>query len=184
MGRHSSPNQGPYYRSLAGWVTVWLIIASATGIAVWIAVNAIGAPEDTAPTASPARATSDETATTSSTPEEEPEPESPSATEDDSNEAVRLVTEGVTVQVLNGTLQPDAVDSVIAQLEGDGFSILSIEESSRVYSETTVFWSYPDAERAAVALAEHYGWLAEPKPANLSDDVTVHVVVGADEAQN
>ena len=67
------------------------------------------------------------------------------------------------------------------RLAGLGFVIEAVEGSSKTYPATTVFWSYPEAEDAARALAERFGWVAEAKPANLSETVAIHVVVGEDE---
>ncbi|HEV3472033.1 MAG TPA: LytR C-terminal domain-containing protein, partial [Actinomycetota bacterium] len=63
-----------------------------------------------------------------------------------------------------------------------GYEVVAIEGSSKQYPATTVFWSHPRAQDAAEALAERFGWLAQPKPANLSATVDIHVVVGSDEA--
>jgi hypothetical protein len=104
-------------------------------------------------------------------------------TSDPKEEPVKLITKGVTVQVLNGTMKSNAARAVADRLSSLGYSIVTVEESSRVYSETTVFWSTDASREAASALAEHFGWVAEPKPANLADTVSLHVVVGADEAQ-
>lgn len=189
MGRHSSPNQGPFYRSFFSWIGLWAMIAAVTGIAVWLLVGAIGGgqpqrsvaagvdvdtPSKPEPTVSGLRVASEP----DPTPTEE---RVARATSDPKEEPVELITKGVTVQVLNGTLKPNAGLGVADRLSSLGYSIVAVEESSRVYSETTVFWSTDASREAAVALAERFGWVAERKPANLSDTVSFHVVVGADE---
>ena len=62
-----------------------------------------------------------------------------------------------------------------------GFKVRAINPSVS-YARTTVYWSYPAAAPAARALAARFGWDVGPKPANLSPTVSIHVVVGADEA--
>ncbi len=96
-------------------------------------------------------------------------------------EQVALITEGINVQVLNGTADTSADDAVAARLSGLGFRIEAIDDSSAAYARTTVFWSYPEAQKAAEALATRMGWIAKPKPENLSATVALHVVVGEDE---
>jgi hypothetical protein len=91
-----------------------------------------------------------------------------------------LITHGVTVQVLNGTSDPTAGEKMGQRLAARGFKIVAVGPSSVPYSKTIVFWAYPSAKPAAKALAGHFGWQAAPKPANLSPQVAVHVVVGAD----
>lgn len=184
MGRHSSPSQGPFYRSIAGWATLWITIAVITGIGVWLIVKTIGGPE-VEPTVG---------RDTTETAEAEPEPTeestddpvivasvSPTAEPEETGDSVELITEGVTVQVLNGTLQPEAAQAMADRLGGLGYTVVTVEESSQVYQDTTVFWSADASREAAEALAGRFGWKAEPKPDNLSSAVSIHVVVGADE---
>ena len=191
MGRRSSPDQGPFYRSFFSWIGLWAMIAAVTGIAVWLLVGAIGGgePQRSVASAPTAEEEADPDPTVSGlrvaaepdpTPTEDPVERS---TSEPKEEPVKLITKGVTVQVLNGTMKPNAALAVADRLSSLGYSIVTVEESSRVYSETTVFWSSDASREAATALAEHFGWVAEPKPANLADTVSLHVVVGADEAQ-
>ena len=190
MGRHSSPDQGHFYRSFFGWIGLWAMIAAVTGIAVWFVVGALGGPEaknsvaaeapvepieEPEPTVQGSRVVNE--------PESDTETPAPDEASEDVGEDkdVKLITEGVSVQVLNGTTNAAAAQAMGDKLSGLGYSVVAVEESSRVYNETTVFWSTEASRDAAVALAERFGWLAEPKPANLSDTVSFHVVVGADE---
>lgn len=167
---------------------MWVVIAMLTGGFVWFLVTQLGdtgvdpnVVADDRETAAPEETREPETQPVVAT--EEPAPEETQDTEtDDINEDAKLITEGISVQVLNGTLQPDAGEGMSTRLTELGFTVVAVEESSRAYSETTVFWSVPEAEQAARALADRFGWIAEPKPENLSPDVSLHVVVGADEA--
>ena len=189
MGRHSSPEQSHFYRSFAGWVIVWVAIAVVAGISVWFLVTQLGGPEvtrplaegrdreraeevDPEPTVSGARV-----AAVAETPEATPTP----VPTDTPSQDVELITDGVSIQVLNGTQDVSAGQTMADKLEGLGFSIVAVEESSQPYEATTVFWSTEASRDAAIALADKHGWAAEAKPANLSDEVSVHVVVGADE---
>jgi cytoskeletal protein RodZ len=178
VGRHSSPDQGPFYRSFGGWIAVWLVIAGVTGIAVWFAVSAIGSDVADPTETSPANDRSTPEPSPSQTTAEATPTETPSPVD---NTDVKLITDDVTVQILNGTLDSGAALRMSNRLDRLGYSVVAVEESSRAYSDTTVFWSYPESKEAAVALAEHFGWVAEQRPANLSSEVAIHVVVGADE---
>ena len=95
-------------------------------------------------------------------------------------EPPELITEGITVQVLNGTTDATADDLMADRLARLGFDVISIDASTS-YAETTVFWSYAAAESAAQALGARFGWHVAPKPDNLSSQVALHVVVGTDE---
>jgi LytR cell envelope-related transcriptional attenuator len=91
-----------------------------------------------------------------------------------------LITDGVTVQVLNGTSDATAGRQAAERFRRLGFNVVAVASSVTDYSHTTVFWANAGAEHAAKALAAHFGWVAAPKPANLSPEVALHVVVGAD----
>ena len=185
MGRHSKPEQGPFYRSVLGWIVPWVFIAAVVGGAVWFAVGVVGG-DDITPTSGNREPTKtkdepspepSDTEIDLATPEPTDEPE-PTETESDRP----LITEGIAIQVLNGTSDAAADDAMAERLEGLGFEIAAVEASSVSYSRTTVFWSYPEAEEAAKRLADRFGWISDEKPGNLSDTVAIHVVVGGDEA--
>lgn len=93
----------------------------------------------------------------------------------------KLITSGITVQVLNATNSPDAADRMANRLTKLGYRVYAISQASVLYDHTTVFWATSEAKPAAQALAEHFGWASAPKPGNLSTAVSLHVVVGADE---
>ena len=201
MGRHSSSDQGHFYRSFFGWVGLWAMIAVVTGIAVWFVVGLIAGGDAQDPLAADSRPQQVAEPETDTEPEPEPEPtvsgarivnesttdvETPAPAETqepkEKDDGGKLITEGVSIQVLNGTTDPAAAQAMGDKLSGLGYSVVAIEESSVVYDQTTVFWSTEASKDAAVALAERFGWLAEPKPTNLADTVSLHVVVGADES--
>ena len=166
-----------------GWAGVWLTIAVITGVGVWLIVKTIGGPEvapqpvrDTQEAESdpePTNEPTDDPVVVATTP---PEPEP-----DETKESTKLITEGITIQVLNGTLQPEAGQAMADRLTELGFTVVTVEESSQAYNATTVFWSTEASREAAESLAERFDWVSDPKPENLSSDVSLHVVVGADE---
>jgi hypothetical protein len=187
-GRHSTGDDGAYLRSLIAWFVPWSVVALTVGAGIVYVVDWVGAPEVRTPPASQVRASPSPTDSPAevvvATPSPEPSPTprpTQSPTEEDSSDA-KLITEGVNVQVLNGSSDPDAAQRMAQRLSGLGFRVETIQDATS-YSETTVFWSYAEARRAALALAERFDWTAEEKPENLSSQVAVHVVVGADEAR-
>lgn len=193
MGRHSSTRQAGFYRSVMGWFLPWVIVAGVAITAMWVAVDALGGdepslsagapgPRDTVspPEASPAP---------TPTPTRAPEPSEPAASSrpgkvkgqklQSQRPTPALITEGITVQVLNGTASSAADDAMADRLAGLGFQIIAIGDAT-TYAQTTVFWSYPEAQPAAEALAARFRWRVAPKPENLSSQVDMHLVVGAD----
>ena len=188
MGRHSSPEQSPYVRSVAGWVLPWVLVAAVAVVAVVVGVSALGQqPIDARPPPESDR----RAAAPESSPTEEPSP-TPTRDRDedrkdrkdrkeDEGEPPALITGGVTVQVLNATGDTRADEEMTARLRDLGFEIAAVVTASRRYDRTTVFWSSAGDRAAGRALAERFGWKADPKPANLSSSVDVHVVIGADE---
>jgi LytR cell envelope-related transcriptional attenuator len=186
MGRHSSPEQAPFYRSIIGWLLPWLMIAAAVFVAVWIAIDAVGQDDLKTPVASRPTPRQTESAEPSVQPSATPEPREteeaepkPDKTQEPTDE---LITAGISVQVLNGTAVTDADDRMASRLSTLGYEVVSVEGSSKQYPATTVFWSVPEAQEAAERLAARFGWEVGPKPENLSTTVDLHVVVGTDEA--
>lgn len=195
MGSHSSGQQWPYYRSLVGWFFPWMLIAAVVGIAVWVAIDFLGQGELEAPpprerTAAADRASPSPTPSDSPRAQKTPEAKPEDQVKDRRIERKRkprgdrspaLITEGVTVQVLNATASPGAASAMGERLESLGFEVVAVESASGSYPRTVVYWSFPAAQEAAEALADRYGWQATAKPTNLSATVDVHVVVGDDE---
>lgn len=193
MGRHSSPEQSSFYRSVAGWFLPWVLVAAVAGVAVWVAVGALGQGElDASPPRSSAPEPSPEPRATATPDGESPSPKPEEERPDgDKRKGKRnrngagipdLITEDVTLQVLDATTSAGAGDRVAARLEDLGFEIAATGQASRIYDDTTVFWSYEASKDAARALAKRFGWVLDPAPPNLSRSVAVHVVVGEDEA--
>ena len=185
MGRHSSPEQSDFLRSLFGWFVPWVLVAVVAGVAVWIAVGALGRVQLDAsppPAASPTEPASPEpTPSPSPSPSGDRTPRPPDKPDKPQGPEVELITEGVSVQVLNATTTSGAATEIATRLSDLGFEIAAVGEAASVYRQTTVFWSSTASEDAAKALARRFGWRRDPAPENLSRSVSVHVVVGLDE---
>lgn len=188
MGKHSSPQQGPFYRSIITWLLPWVLIAAVVVVAVWVAVDAVGRDDEKlVPAAgnvrSPVERTQEPVETPDPTPTPEPEPaekkrKQPKKPKPERSPADELITEDITIQVLNATADPGADDRIADRLSSLGFEVVSIQGSSKEYTTTTVFWSFPQAREAAERLAARFDWDSGPKPSNLSSTVDLHVVVG------
>lgn len=189
MGRHSAGNQWAFYGSVTRWALPWILVAALAVAGLWWYLgrpeggdltaqpSAAATPDaDASPTAGPSP-----TPTATSSPSSSPSP----GTEGEGDEGAEprpLITEGITVQVLDSIGSNDAQERMIDRLTALGFSVPFEAEASKTYRTTTVFWSYSEAEEAARRLAGRFGWKAALKPGNLSADAALHVVVGRDEA--
>ena len=189
MGKHSSPEQGPFYRSFVAWLFPWILIGIFVLGAVYVAVDLVG-KDDTklTPAAKPSRTAAPAEETVEPVETETPDPvESETPEPDESKEPndgrsdKPLITEDITIQVLNGTASTEADDRMADRLSSLGYEVVAVQGSSKQYSDTTVFWSFPEAQEAAERLADKFGWASAMKPSNLSSTVDIHVVVGADE---
>ncbi len=165
----------------------WAMIVALFGIGAWVAVSALRPDDLTTTPVQKEQATTPSPFPESPSPTEQPAPtETPEPLDNPSPQPTEeeqpvLITEGVSVQVLNGAGDADADDTMADRLTRLGFAVTAINEASKLYPQTTVYWSYPQAQEAAVALAERFEWRAAPKPANLAASVALHVVVGRDE---
>ena len=191
-GRHSSQNQVAFFRSAALWFLPWTIVAVVALGAVWIAIDALGnepQPEAASPSGDNPPAVVDATPSEDGEDGEEnpepsaaPEPEESETPkpEKEKKDKSELITDGVLVQVLNGTSVETLDDRWADKLEGLGFTIEAVNPYHSV-SETVVYWSTDESREAAEALANRFGWPAELKLEELSDQVSVHVYLGKDE---
>jgi hypothetical protein len=186
MGRHSSDSEWHFYRSVLAWFLPWIVIAGVIGVAIWIGVDAIGGDDDPIVAASPSPKGSKspspkESASAEPTAEPSKSPK-PDATPTPTPSAeVELITEGINVQILNGSGVAGAEEAMDSRLSDLGFEIAAVGQASKEYERTTVFWSFASSKKAAKALAARFGWVAELKPENLSASVAIHVIVGVDE---
>jgi hypothetical protein len=186
VGRHSSPSQLSFYRSVVGWFLPWALLGIVVGVVAWAGIDMLGGDEMDPPVATAARSPSPSVtpeASPTESPsqvevaEETPEPKA----EEEPKVKPKLITKDVTVQVLNATSNSSDADDVMAdKLAKLGYDIVAVGDANRVYQETTVMWSFEETHPVAKRLAERFGWAAGPKPANLSTTVDIHVVVGED----
>ena len=179
MGRHSSPRQWRYYLSILKYALPWILVTVVGVSAVWAGVAALG-DDELDPSKGPVVTESEDPKprgepTTRATPVE------PEETPEEPEEEIPLITEGMTVQVLNGTNIAGVDQAMADRLEELGFQVVNVVPAAINYTETTVLWSYAESEDAATRLAERFGWQVKPKPDNLSTQVALHIVVGADE---
>ena len=186
MGRHSSPRQWRYYLSILRYILPWILVAVVGVSAVWAGVGVLG-DDELDPSKGPVAKKSEpeeprSEPTPKATPVEPDKKPNDKPTEEPEDEEVPLITEGMTVQVLNGT-NVSGVDQTMAdRLEGLGYQVINVVPAAITYEETTVLWSYAESEEAAARLAERFGWQVKPKPDNLSTQVALHIVVGVDES--
>lgn len=188
MGKHSSPEQGPFYRSFVAWLFPWVLIGVFVLAAVYVAVDVVG-KDDTPITpavrqsrsAEPIEETKEPVVSETPEPVESETPEPVETEKPDDSDSKPLITDDITVQVLNGTASTEADDRMADRLSSLGYDVVAVQGSSKQYPETTVFWSFPGAQEAAERLAAKFGWQAAMRPSNLSATVDLHVVVGGDE---
>lgn len=165
-----------------GWILPWVLVSALAAVGIWIAVDALGNDDLETPEVAVTTGSPSPTPTTRATPprpSKTPKP-SPSVEEPEPTPSVALITENMTVQVLNATPDAAADDRMADQLSQEGFEVVAVAAASTQYELTTVFWSYEESQAAAEALAARFGWQVGPKPENLSRTVALHVVVGLD----
>jgi hypothetical protein len=200
MGRHSSEQRGRFYLSILGWVLPWALISVVMVATVWFAVDALGgddvkpgSPSDRPPAANGiARTpspTPDSEPTTSVAPLEPDEPDTPAKPKSarrgpgGGGREPGLITDGVVVQVLNGTGGiPGAAEAMADRLASLGYEIIAYTDGLTV-ARTIVYYTGPEDEAAAQALGNRFGWTVEPAAEGLDDAIDLHVVVGPDEAE-
>ena len=166
------------------WFLPWFLVAIVALAAVWIAVDALGNDVRPVPPTRPdeqdAVAVDDPSAGDSAKPQKDDEPTpraEPTQTPDE--DEPELITKGISVQVLNGTADADADDRLADDLEALGYEIEAVNPYlSR--AKTVIYWSSAASKEAAQVLAEHYDWPARAKPDDLSSEVSIHVLLGAD----
>ena len=198
MGRHSSPERTPFVRSLGAWALPWLLIVAVLVIALVVVFDMVGndpirtaadGETQSASTPDPGESDDPEVAAADDS-EQEAKPDDQAKEEDkpkkepadkEAQDAAepKLITEGIQVQVLNGTADPEADDLMADRLARLGYSVVAVSPSSKGYAQTVVFWT-GEAENIAEPLAERFDWGSDPAPSNLSSEVQLHVVVGED----
>ena len=137
-------------------------------------------PEDADAEPTPSESAEDEPA-----PEPDPEPsEEPSPEPSAEPFEPTIDPSTVSVQVLDadGVEGRAETEAVAERLREAGYNVVVINDASRTYEATTVFWT-PGFETQGREMAQLFGFPeAAPKVDNLSDQVQIHLVVGADQA--
>lgn len=154
--------------------------------------------EDAEPVPTPDDTADGEQSGDEAEPEPEPAESEPEAPEDDTDGVDQddgddqddpgdgdreFAPDSVTVQVLDGYQEDggSAAASVASALRETGYRVVAENPSLR-YEVTTVLWTAGFEDQARQVAADLGGAEVRPKPDNLSDQVQVHVVVGADRA--
>ena len=188
MGRRSSADLSPFYRSVIGWFLPWALIAGVMAVALVLALDAVGGPGEPPPKAGdgvtespsstlPSLDKEPPTPPADSTPSTEPtQPGDPS----DKKPPPSNLGAGISVQILNGPESESVAERLEKRLQGLGYVIVATSPTVGNHPRTTVHWSTTADKEDAQALADAFGWHAEPRPDNLSTTVNVHVVIGAD----
>ena len=185
MGRRSSADLSPFYRSVIAWFLPWALIAGVVAVALVLALDAVGGPGEASPQTNNGAVTSPTPTPSSESPtpptETTPSPE-PTKTKDPSDKQAppSNLGAGISVQILNGPESESVAQRLEKRLQGLGYVIVATSPTSGNHPRTTVHWSTPADKEDAQALADAFGWNAEPRPDNLSTTVNLHVVVGAD----
>ncbi|HSK24720.1 MAG TPA: LytR C-terminal domain-containing protein [Egicoccus sp.] len=150
------------------------------------------APSPTAPESEP-EATDEPSETASDQPEPEseepseepstePEPEPEPTSEQPTEEPAATIPPGdISIQVLDGYKADGgvAMREVSEDLRGQGYRVVA-ENQALDYQVTTVLWTEGNEAAARQVAAAIGAGDVRPQPGNLSESVTVHVVVGAD----
>ncbi|MGH9196658.1 MAG: LytR C-terminal domain-containing protein [Acidimicrobiia bacterium] len=180
MGKHSAEDERAFWKSLAFFGLKWVGVVALPLLAVWGVWRLVNEPdrqvivasETKTPAASPSGSPTPEASpTTEAPPPEEspaPPPQSPSPKRTGK------------VQVLNGAAVSGIGQKAADRLKEAGYEIVAVQNASRRYEKTTIFYqegSRPMAEEIAALFG--FG-IVEAAPANLSKDVPVTVVTGDD----
>ena len=188
MGRRSSADLIPFYRSVIGWFLPWALIAGVVAVALVLALDAVGGPGEASPKAGDGVAESPSSTLPSLDKEPPtPPPDSTPSTEptesgdpSDKKPPPSNLGAGISVQILSGQGAESVAQRLERRLQALGYVIVVTSPTSGNHPRTTVHWSTPADKEDAQALADAFGWLAEQRPENLSPTVNIHVVIGAD----
>ena len=191
MGRHSDPDPRWFWQSLAtaaakavlGLAVLGLLV---TGVLRWAGGGAddgrgqpvVTAPASATPTVAAAVDVADEPAVDESSekPTESPGDDQDGDEEDGGDDGPVLAT----VQVLNGSGDPDLLDEVVGILEDLGYEVVSTGRAARRYDETTVFWSAGHRDDATDLRQADARFIAVEPNERLDRTINLHVVIGAD----
>jgi hypothetical protein len=157
-------------------------------LAVFTVVDRMSAPDGTrrtaaAPTASTARrpdTSSAPTTTVAPTTTRRPTTTAPPTTRKPTGSTLRPAG-GVTVQVLNGVWVAGLAHRVASQVRTAGYDVVAANTALGSFTSSRVYYT-PGHRADAEAFRDRFPAFTrvEPAPANLSDRVALHVVIGKD----
>lgn len=180
MGRHSLEDDRVFLRSLVFFVLKWVGVFALPALAVWGIWRLVTQPEDggtvvagVATTPSPKETPEAGPIVSSPAPTPSPE-ESPTRAE-----ATSLPQRSGRLQVLNGSA-PGKGQKAADRLRAAGYEIVVVQNASRRYERTTVFFQEGSRQLAQEVAAFLPAEVVDPAPSNLSRSIPVTVVIGDD----
>lgn len=175
MGRHSLDDQAVFWRSAVLFALKWLAIGVLPLLVILGIVRLVmqqDQPVETQPPPATSAAPSPEAteqATQTETVQESPSPQ-PSPTPEEKLE----------LQVLNGSNTEGNANLAAAELRKEGYEVVAVQNASRKYEKTTVFFQ-SGFETQADEVARLIGAdVVQPAPQNLDKNIPVTVVIGND----
>lgn len=191
-GRHTSAGDRSFAASVARNVVAGLALVGVVSVVFWgigqlDAADGAGNPVITAPSDEPAALASPTESTEPPPPPvtaEEPTP-TPTPTPTPSPTATataEIEPSEVTVQVLDAAGDDgSAAEDATGRLREAGYVVVAENAAVRMYERSTLFYTEGhEAEARAIAEVLTEFDVIEEKPDNLSSEVDVHAVVGAD----
>lgn len=181
MGRHSVGDERAFWKSLLLFGLKWVGVIALPALAIWGVWRLVNQPESPTNVASvtktqPDRSPSPEPPAESAPPADvAPPAESPPAPE-----PAPSPKRSGKLQVLNGSATSGTGQKAADRLREVGYEIVAVQNASRRYEKTTIF--YQEGSRAlADEIAALFGFgIVEAAPSNLSKQVPISVVVGDD----
>jgi hypothetical protein len=169
MGRHSIAEDRSFLRSLIFFALKWAGLALIPLLVlrfVWGAVT----PDEPKP--KPAADSSPQSSNDGTPGTESPASPTPAASPAPAGPLPKL-------QVLNGTDKDGVAKDLAALLRQAGREVVNVEKALKPYAKTTIFYQ-PGFEQAAKDLAGTVGGQVQAATPNLSKEIPLTVVVGAD----
>lgn len=180
MGRHSVGDDRVFWKSLLFAGLKWAGVIALPALAVWGVWRLVNEPEGSTSVAS------QEKTPVASTPAPSPPAESPATAEEvaPSPEAPAEPSPSPKrsgkLQVLNGSATSGTGQRAADKLREAGYEIVAVQNASRRYEKTTIFYQ-AGSRSLADEIAAFFGFgIVEAAPSNLSRAVPVTVVAGDD----
>jgi hypothetical protein len=91
-----------------------------------------------------------------------------------------LITDSITVQLLDGSGDEGAAERMSRRLRGLGLDVAFTDVAAET-GQSTVFWSSEESKKAAKTLARYLKWPARAKPISIVAPADIHVLVGTEQ---